>query len=70
MLERVEELLKERKYKAAKVELNNLNSSDVAELLEDMDSKEVLRVFRLINKDKAAEVFSYLPVEHETEFKG
>lgn len=67
MLERVEELLKERKYKAAKVELNNLNSSDVAELLEDIDSKEVLKVFRLINKDKAAEVFSYLPVEHETE---
>lgn len=67
MLERVEELLEERKYKAAKVELNKLNSSDVAELLEDIDAKEIVKVFRLINKDKAAEVFSYLPVEHETE---
>lgn len=67
MIERVEELLKERKYKEAKVELNKLNSSDVAELLEDIDSKEIVKVFRLINKDKAAEVFSYLPVENETE---
>lgn len=67
MLERVEELLEERKYKVAKVELNKLNSSDVAELLEDIDSKEIVKVFRLINKDKAAEVFAYLPVEHETE---
>lgn len=70
MLERVEELLEEKKYKAAKVELNKLNSSDVAELLEDIDSKEIVKVFRLINKDKAAEVFSYLPVEHETELIG
>lgn len=67
MLERVKELLEEKKYKEAKVELNKLNSSDVAELLEDIDSKEIVKVFRLINKDKAAEVFSYLPVEHETE---
>lgn len=70
MLERVEELLEEKKYKAAKVELNKLNSSDVAELLEDIDSKEIVKVFRLINKDKAAEVFAYLPVEHETELIG
>ena len=67
MLERVEKLLEDGKYKAAKVELNMLNSSDVAELLEDIDTKEIVKVFRLINKDKAAEVFSYLPVEHETE---
>lgn len=67
MIERVKELLEEKKYKEAKVELNKLNSSDVAELLEDIDSKEIVKVFRLINKDKAAEVFSYLPVEHETE---
>lgn len=67
MLERVKELLEEKKYKAAKIELNKLNSSDVAELLEDIDAKEIVKVFRLINKDKAADVFSYLPIEHETE---
>ena len=70
MLERVKELLEEKNYKAAKVELNKLNSSDVAELLEDIDAKEIVKIFRLINKDKAADVFSYLPVEHETELIG
>lgn len=70
MLERVEKLLEEKKYKAAKVELNKLNSSDVAELLEDIETKEIVKIFRLINKDKAAEVFSYLPVEKETELIG
>lgn len=67
MLERVEKLLKDKKYKEAKVELNKLNNSDIAELLEDLDSKEIVKVFKLINKDKAADVFAYLPVEHETE---
>lgn len=67
MLERVKQLLEEKKYKEAKVELNELNSSDVAELLEDIESNEIIKVFKLINKDKAAEVFSYLPVEQETE---
>ena len=67
MLEKVEILLEEKKYKEAKQQLNSLNSSDVAELLEDIDSKEIVKVFKLINKDKAAEVFAYLPVEKESE---
>lgn len=67
MLERVEKLLEEKNYKAAKMELNELNSSDVAELLEDIEPNEIIKVFKLINKDKAAEVFAYLPVEQETE---
>lgn len=68
MLESVEELLNQKKYKEVKDELNKLNSSDVAELLENIaDPKEIIKVFRLINKDNAAEVFAYLPVEEETE---
>lgn len=67
MLERVKNLLEEKNYKEAKLELNELNSSDVAELLEDIEPNEIIKVFRLINKDKAAEVFAYLPVEQETE---
>lgn len=67
MLERVEKLLEEKNYKAAKMELNELNSSDVAELLEDIEPNEIIKVFKLINKDKAADVFAYLPVEQETE---
>lgn len=67
MLERVKKLLEEKNYKEAKIELNELNSSDVAELLEDIEPNEIIKVFKLINKDKAADVFAYLPVEQETE---
>ena len=67
MLENVEELLEEKKFKEAQKELNSLNSSDVAEFLENVDSDDILKVFRLIDKDKAAEVFAYLPVDQETE---
>ena len=42
MLERVEKLLEEKKYKEAKEEINKLNSSDVAELLDDIDSKDLM----------------------------
>lgn len=70
MLEEVEKLLEEKKYKEAKQQLNTLNSSDVAELLEDIEPKEIIKVFKLIGKDKAADVFAYLPVEQESEIIG
>ena len=67
MLEELENLLEEKKYKEAKIALNKLNSSDVAELLEDIEPKEIIKIFKLIDKDKAAEVFAYLPVEQESD---
>lgn len=70
MLKEVEELLEEKKYKEAKLALNKLNSSDVAELLEDIEPKEIIKIFKLIDKDKAADVFAYLPVEQESEIIG
>ena len=36
------------------------NSVDLAELLLDMEDKDLAFVFRMIDKDKAAEVFSYM----------
>lgn len=70
MLDKVGQLLEEKKYKEAKQELNKLNNSDIAELLEDIEAKEIIKIFRLISKDKAAEVFVLLPVEQESEIIG
>lgn len=67
MLEELEKLLDEKKYKEAKLQLNKLNSTDVAELLEDIEPKEIIKIFKLIDKDKAADVFAYLPVEQESD---
>ena len=70
MLEEVEKLLEEKKYKEAKMALNKLNSSDVAELLEDIEPKEIIKIFKLMDKDKVADAFAYLPVEKESEVIG
>lgn len=67
MIERVEELIEAKQYKKAKEELRNVNVVDIAEFLEDVEEKELIKIFKLIDKDKAADVFSNLSIEKETE---
>ena len=54
------ELLKSGQYHSLKQELNDQNPADVAEYLEDLTPEKQLFVFRLLTKDLAAEVFSYM----------
>lgn len=54
------ELLTDKKYLELKKVLSEYNSVDLAELLLDMVDKDLAFVFRMIDKDKAAEVFSYM----------
>ncbi len=54
------ELLKCGKIKELKNELNEMNSFDVAEFFELLPNEKKLFVFRLLTKDNAAEVFSYM----------
>lgn len=51
------ELLTDKKYLELKKVLSEYNSVDLAELLLDMEDKDLAFVFRMIDKDKAAEVF-------------
>mgnify|MGYP000594600230 CR=1 FL=1 len=51
-------LLQERRYKSVKDVLDVMNAVDIASLLSQLDDKEIAIVFRLVTKDKAAEVFS------------
>lgn len=67
MIEEIEELVKEKKYKKLREELAKINSFDLAELIEDLKKEEAIKVFSLIEKSKAADVFSNLPVEIEAE---
>lgn len=54
-------LLNEKKYAEIKEILAALNEVDLAEILEGLeDEKDMVRVFRLINKQDAAATFSYL----------
>lgn len=52
------ELLKNKEFKAVKSILDIMNAVDIAELLSDLDDKELIQAFRLIQKSKTAEVFT------------
>ena len=57
-MELVLELLENRQYKELKTELENMHPVDIAEMLEELDEKQVLLIFRLLGKDEAAETFT------------
>lgn len=50
-------LLESKKYSAIKDILITMNPFDIAELLSDVDEKQLPRLFRLLPKEEAAEVF-------------
>lgn len=51
-------LLAQRQFKAVRSILDVMNEVDIASLLSDLGDKELALAFRLIPKDKAAEVFA------------
>ncbi|WP_425428282.1 magnesium transporter [Thermovenabulum gondwanense] len=53
-------MFRKKDFMALKEEMSVLPSQDVAEILNQMEAKESLIAFRLLPKDKAADVFSYL----------
>ena len=52
------ELLNKREFKTIKNILEVMNAVDIALLLSELEDKEMAVAFRLIPKDKAADVFS------------
>ena len=66
MKEIIETLLKEKKYFEIKSELNELNAVEISDVLNQFKLPElVIMIFRLLKKDKAADVFPYLDSEHQ-----
>lgn len=58
--ERIEELLKERKFAALSKILKELNPADVAALMHSMPEEDLPVVFRILPKELAAETFAEL----------
>lgn len=52
------DLLKAREFKAVRSILNVMNAVDIATLLSELEDKDLVLAFRLIPKDKAADVFA------------
>ncbi|MBQ1172084.1 MAG: magnesium transporter [Lachnospiraceae bacterium] len=72
MDERLEELFSELKnfldqkqYVKLREWLRDLNVADIAAMMEELDEELQLKTFRILPKDMAADIFSYLPIEVE-----
>ena len=61
----IQTLIKEKKYFEIRKYLNDLNTVEVSELLNQFESSELIMIFRLLSKNRAADVFSYLDTEHQ-----
>ena len=59
-------LLAQREFKAIRSILDVMNEVDIASLLSTLSDKELALAFRLIPKDKAAEVFSNMDTSMQT----
>ncbi len=64
MTEQVLTLLEERKYPEVKQTLLTMHEADIAEIFEEISDRETsLRLFRLLSKEQAAEVFAYMDAD-------
>ena len=60
MQEIILELIEEKKFSKLRSMLDNMNPADIALILEEAEEKDLPVVFRILPKELAAEVFSYM----------
>ena len=65
--EMLQKLLQEKNYHRFKEELLKKQNVDIAEFIDTLDAKATLLVFRLLPKEIAADVFSYLSPESQSQ---
>jgi len=64
MIDRVLLLLRERHYSELRELLEELHVADIADLFDEIEEKELmLRLFRLLPKDSAADTFAYMEAD-------
>ena len=59
------ELLDKKQYTKLRQHLSEINDADIAIMLERLPEESLLKVFRILPKDLAADVFSYLEVDNQ-----
>ena len=64
-LEVLKEYLDKKQYVKMREWMAELNDADLAIMIEELEEEEMLKVFRILPKDMAADIFSYLPIEVE-----
>ena len=64
-MEEILKLVEEKQYTRLRQILVDWNEADIAAFLEELPHEEQIKVFRILPKSIAADVFSFLPVEIE-----
>lgn len=59
-LEEIKELLEQKKFNELKNKLKEMKSADMSALLDELDKESVIKVFRILSKEKAGMTFSYM----------
>ncbi|GFI04523.1 MAG: magnesium transporter [Lachnospiraceae bacterium] len=61
----VKELLETKQYTRLRQKMAEMNTADIAVIMEELDEEELLKIFRILPKNMAADVFSYLEVDSQ-----
>ena len=64
-LEELRELLESRQYTGLRQELSQMNEADIAAVMEELEEEQLLKIFRILPKDLAADVFAYMDVDNQ-----
>ncbi|WWR16778.1 magnesium transporter [Lachnospiraceae bacterium JLR.KK008] len=64
-LKELKELLNTKQYTRLRQSLSEVNDADIAAFIESLDEEDLLKVFRILPKSSAADVFSYMEVENQ-----
>ena len=67
LLTSIQKMLEQKNYRELKQELSDMYPVDIAEMFEEISPEECVILFRLLHKDQAAEVFSYLATPQRKE---
>jgi len=64
-LELLKEYLSTKQYTKLRQFMTEWNDVDIASLVEELEEEDMLKIFRILPKDLAADVFSYLDVDNQ-----
>ena len=63
--QKMTQLLEGKQYTRLRQMIGELNDADIAAAMEEMEEKDILKMFRILPKSMAADVFSYLEVDSQ-----
>jgi len=64
-LEEICTLLETKQYTGLRQKITEYNDADIAAILEELSEQDMLKVFRILPKNTAADVFAYLDVDNQ-----